>query len=797
MFDADTLNIREPPTARPLMRKTNLFADPRLFAADVTTVRHGVGTSSGGRNCNTLLAGQVLHGVLRGSYNPLMAGRHLSFLAGIPVDMVAGIGPAALKKLASAGVHSVADLLLHVPRRYLDRSQLFDLGSVPLGEEVTVGGTVLSVVERHLSKRRKMTTAVIGDDTNVVSAVWFNPYIKPKVGEELLLSGIVLRYGHKLQMKNPDMDRLADDEFLVTGRIVPVHPSLAGLSPYKLRKAISNALVRSQPIGEVLPEDLLDRLDLMDRATAFQNIHFPNAVEHANAARRRLVFDELFRLELSLALRKHAQQTSATGVRHDPGGPTVDVFTGALPYKLTGAQERSITEIQTDMASPQPMHRLLQGEVGSGKTVVAVAALLTAVQSGYQGAVMVPTEVLSEQHFFGTVDLLEDAGLRPPLFAPTGETGTESLFEKAADDSVGGVRVALLTGNRALTNFVDGSAKRADVVAWIADGTVDVVVGTHALIQDSLSFANLGLAVVDEQHRFGVYQRVQLRDKAEGYDPDLLIMTATPIPRTLAMTLYGDLDVSVLDEMPPGRLPVTTRVVPKTDAALAEMYSAVRSEVAGGRQVFVVCPLVEDSVKLEAASATAEHERLSSVFSELSVGLLHGQMRPDDKEAVMAQFKQGQIDILVATTVIEVGIDIPNATVMIIEDADRFGLSQLHQLRGRVGRGEHASHCFLVTDPSTPEGKRRIAAMVETTDGFKLAEVDLSIRGQGTVFGTRQAGAKDLKLADILRDAETLISARREAFAIVADDPSLSGVPAMREELEMFLGEDDEWLVRS
>jgi len=726
-----------------------------------------------------------------------MAGRHLSFLAGIPVDKLTGIGPRASKKLASSGIHSVADLLLHVPRRYLDRSQLFDLAAVPLGEEVTVGGTVLSVHQRRISKGRMMTTATIGDDTTVMSAVWFNPYIKIKEGEELLLSGTVERFRGSLQMKSPDIDRLENDESLVTGRVVPVHPSLAGLTPYKLRSTIANALVRSQPIAEVLPEEMLDRLDLMDRATAFQNIHFPSAVEHAASARRRLVFDELFRLELSLALRKHAQQVLATGVRHNPGGPTVDTFTTALPYKLTGAQERSITEIQTDMASPNPMHRLLQGEVGSGKTVVAVAALLTAVQSGFQGAVMAPTEVLAEQHYFGTVELLESAGLKPPLITPSGDAGTESLFQSAPDTGVGGVRVALLTGNRAFTNFVAGTVRRADVVAWIADGTVDVAVGTHALIQDSLSFAKLGLAVVDEQHRFGVYQRVQLRDKADGYVPDLLIMTATPIPRTLAMTLYGDLDVSVLDEMPPGRTPVRTELVPKTDAALSEMHSAVRCAVANGRQVFVVCPLVEDSDKLQAASATAEHQRLSSVFSELSVGLLHGQMRPDDKEVVMAQFKRGQLDVLVATTVIEVGIDIPNAAVMIIEDADRFGLSQLHQLRGRVGRGEHASVCFLVADPSTPEGKRRLAAMVETTDGFELAEMDLSIRGQGTVFGTRQAGAKDLKLADILRDAETLISARREAFAIVADDPSLSGAPAMREELEVFLGEDAEWLVRS
>jgi ATP-dependent DNA helicase RecG len=358
--------------------------------------------------------------------------------------------------------------------------------------------------------------------------------------------------------------------------------------------------------------------------------------------------------------------------------------------------------------------------------------------------------------------------------------------------------LGLLTSASAEVNYLPpGSASRDAVVSAIADGGIDLIVGTHALIQDTLTFDRLGLAVVDEQHRFGVYQRVRLRDKTTGYDPDLLIMTATPIPRTLAMTLYGDLDVSILDEMPPGRLPVTTRHRSRDQAELDEVYATIRSEVAAGRQAFVVCPLVDESDKLQVASATAEYERLQGVFPELRLGLLHGQLRPQEKDEVMTRFRNQEIDVLVATTVIEVGIDIPNATVMVIEDADRFGLSQLHQLRGRVGRGEHPSICILIAEPTTPEGEQRIDAMVQTTDGFRLAEEDLRIRGQGTVFGTRQAGVKDLKLADILRDTNELLAARREAFALVAADPKLEKWSDLAEEIRAFLGEDVEWLFRS
>ena len=722
-------------------------------------------------------------------------GRSLAYLASVPIDAVKHIGAVRAEGLGEAGLRSVADLLLHAPRRYLDRSQIFDLSDVPLGEEVTVGGVVQSLSRRRITRGRMMTTAVIGDGTSRMTAVWFNPYLRIEQGQEVMLSGKAELFRGKLQMKNPDLDTVRESD-LIIGRVVPIHHGVGKVRPSEIRKAVDNALRRSRPISEVVPEDVLDRIDLMSRDDAIQAIHFPESRQEATAARRRLVFDELFRLEVALALQKRLQIDESKGVAHRLDGDLVSTFLEALPYELTGAQRRALGEIDADLASPHPMHRLLQGEVGSGKTVIAVATLLTAAQGGYQGAVMAPTEVLAEQHYLGIRDLLDAAAMGPALEDPAAPEGMDSLFAEATDDRAG-VRVALLTGNRAEVNFLPaGAASRADVEQWIADGSVELVVGTHALIQEGLHFQRLGVAVVDEQHRFGVYQRVELREKASGYDPDLLIMTATPIPRTLAMTLYGDLDVTVLDEMPPGRLPVRTTLVGKGSLDLDRAYGFLRSEVAAGRQAFVVCPLVDDSEKLEAASATATYERLRGIFTELRLGLLHGQLPAGEKETVMHRFRDRELDVLVATTVIEVGIDIPNATVMIIEDADRFGLSQLHQLRGRVGRGSHPSSCILVADPTTPEAEQRLAAMVDTTDGFRLAEEDLRIRGQGTVFGERQAGVKDLKLADILRDTDLLVEARREAFALVDADPHLRRHPDLAEEVRAMLGEDVEWLFR-
>ena len=690
-----------------------------------------------------------------------MSGRTLAYLATVAIERVPGLSGKRGADLRKAGIATVADLLLHVPRRYVDRSRKVPLAELPLGEEVTVIGTVEKVAVRRPRRNLVIIEATVNDGQGVVAAVWFNQAFRERQlipGVEVALSGKVERYRGRLQMQSPDADVLdRPSESLITGRVVPVHGTAGGVGPGHLRRAIHTALGTARPMPDPLPPALVERLGLAPRDAAIGDIHFPLEMSAVGPARRRLVFDELFRLELALAVRKHRQITAAEGIAHLAEAGLVESFLESLPFVITGAQQRAIAEIRSDLRSPHPMHRLLQGEVGSGKTVVAMAALLAAVQGGYQGAVMAPTEVLAEQHYLG--------------LAPLG--------------ALVGVRMALLTGS---------SPNRSEVLEAVATGTVDIVVGTHALIQEGVHFARLGVAVVDEQHRFGVHQRVQLKEKAEGPEPDLLIMTATPIPRTLSMTLYGDLDVTVLDEMPQGRIPVKTTLVAPGSPAERKVYDLIRAEVAAGRQAFVVCPLVEDSEKLQAASATAEYERLTGVFPDLRVGLIHGQMRSGEKEEVMGRMRAGTVDVLVATTVIEVGIDIPNATVMVIEDADRFGLSQLHQLRGRVGRGGHPSHCFLIAAPTTPEGEARLEAMAATTDGFRLAEEDLRIRGQGTVFGARQAGMADLRIADILRDIEILIEARREAFDLVAADPELRAHRDLAEETNALLGGSEDWL---
>jgi len=703
--------------------------------------------------------------------------RTLAYLATVSVEEVRGIGPKTAAHLEKLGISSVTDLLLHVPRRYLDRSRRHDMAAVPLGEEVTVLGRVLKVERRRISKQRTMTVATVTDGTSRMRVVWFNPYVKVAPDWEVVLAGKVERRRGALQMTNPDMDRIGTGS-LVAGRIVPIHPAVGKFGPNKLRHAIANAVARSRPIADPLPASIREAERLVDRDRAIQDIHFPERLADADAARRRLAFDELFRLQLALALRRRHAVGERPGIAHAGGGTSARRFLESLPFEPTAAQRRALAEIDADLRSPRPMHRLLQGEVGSGKTMVAVAAMLRVVDGGAQAAVMAPTEVLATQHYLGVRAALRRAGL------DAGDAVTTT-----------GVRVGLLTGD---TTEVDGvSITRSDAMERLATGAVDIVFGTHALIQEGVVFGRLGLAIVDEQHRFGVHQRVKLREQGDGYDPDLLIMTATPIPRTLAMTLYGDLDVSALDELPPGRRAVETYRLRSDAASWARIFEEIRRTVARGERAFVVCPLVEDSEKLAVRSATAEHARLAEALPGIRVGLLHGQLPPAEKAAVMAAFRGGDLDVLVATTVVEVGIDVPEATLIVIEDAYRFGLSQLHQLRGRVGRGSAPARCLLAGDPTTSEAERRLAAMVATTDGFRLAEEDLRIRGQGTIFGARQAGLSDLRVADVLADADLLVAARREAFALVDADPELHRHPELAEEVRALLGEDAVWLERS
>jgi ATP-dependent DNA helicase RecG len=527
----------------------------------------------------------------------------------------------------------------------------------------------------------------------------------------------------------------------------------------------------------------------VDRTRAYRGIHRPETEADWVIAKRRLVFDEFLRMQVGLVARKRAFETQQVGIAHDTGGALVDAFRAGLPFELTDDQARVITEITADLAAPRPMHRLLQGEVGSGKTVVALNALLTAVQGGHQGALMAPTEVLAEQHHLSISGML--GGLTVP--EPATLTGERP------------VRIELLT-NRT------GAAQRRKLASALAAGQVDIVVGTHALIYGEVEIPNLGVAVIDEQHRFGVEQRALL--KARGTDgtpePDVLVMTATPIPRTAAMLIYGDLDKSELRQMPPGRTPITTEKVPPSPLERAAAYERLRSQVAAGHQAYVICPLVEGSERVEAKAATEEAQRLEAEeLAGLRVGLLHGQMPSSDKEETMARFRAGELDVLVATTVVEVGVDVPNATVMIIEDADRFGLSQLHQLRGRIGRGRGESWCFLFADPQTPEAEERMNAMVgrhekqpgeehgRPFDGFDLAEKDLEIRGAGEVFGGRQAGFTDLKLGRIPRDEAIVMEARRVAEAVLDDDPALARHPQLAEEVEDLLGDDVEFLFKS
>ncbi len=680
------------------------------------------------------------------------------------VQYLKGVGPRLAQLLNQVNIHTVENLLYYFPRRYLDYNNRVKIAELKPGEEVTIIGTIRSVSAYNAKNRNVSIVGItVADETGSAQASWFygkankaalesykSRFVK---GADVMLSGRVKWDAYKRipMIDRPQVEILSyqdasgvqESDSLHAGRIVPIYALTEGLNLRFLRKAIYQALQdHLETIIDPMPPELLKRHQLMPLKDALQQIHFPETRQLATAARERLVFDELFYVQLRLALIRQQYKRTVQGLslQYKPDGYATQLR-HLLPFELTGAQKRVLGEITADFASPEPMYRLLQGDVGSGKTVVAVLALLAAVENGYQGALMAPTEILAEQHYRRCIEWLTPLGLKVGLFV--GKSGMRERRE---------LRQSLLNGQ------------------------IHIAVGTHALIQDDVEFANLGVVVVDEQHRFGVRQRTLLKNK--GNHPEMLTMTATPIPRTLAMTMHGDLDVSVLDELPPGRTPIKTTLL--THGQLKQAYQLIRQEIQQGRQAYVVFPLIEESETLSARAATSEAERLQQeVFPELRIGLLHGKMRPEEKDEVMTRFAAGELDILVSTTVVEVGVDVPNATVMVIENADRFGLSQLHQLRGRVGRGRHQSYCVLVSDSRAEATMTRLAIMTESEDGFYISEKDLELRGPGEFLGTRQSGLPDFVLADLIEDKAILEQARTAAFAIADSPDTLTQYPEL------------------
>ncbi len=675
---------------------------------------------------------------------------------------------AGLRKL---GIENYRDALWAFPRRYVPVSPIARL---TYGEQTAISVRVERAGGGNYTARRQVmrVEAAVSDATGQVKAVWFgNPWVlrNLKKGARLLLIGRLGEYRSRAQFQVETYEQLRAEDRMDAGELVPIYPLTKGVTQSGMRRLIGPAAERALPlVQEFLPDDIIRAAKLPGLRQALGLIHHPADLSDDERARRRLAFDELFLLQLGLLERRRQQQ-------HELGAPiprnneAVNNVLSALPFTLTADQDHVVEEILADIGGSAPMMRLLQGDVGSGKTVVAALALVTAAANGFQGALMAPTEVLAEQHF-RTLTGVFSHGNRE-----ANDGGPYRGFSGILPDRP--LRIARLTGSMA-------AGAKSQLHDLIARGDVDIVIGTHALIQEGVAFDNLGLAVVDEQHRFGVEQRASLRNK--GFAPHLLVMTATPIPRTLALAIYGDLDVSTIHEMPPGRPPIRTAIVPPHERERA--YGFIRREAGEGRQSFIICPLVEESEAVAAKAAVAEHERLSrDVFPDLNVGLLHGRMRPAQKDRVMEQLHGGDVDVLVSTAVVEVGIDVPNATVMMIDGADRFGLSQLHQYRGRVGRGTENSYCILVSESDTEEVNKRLEVMERTRDGFEVAEADLQLRGPGELLGTRQSGLPDLQVATF-GDLALIEEARRHALAVAADDPDLSQDKhaPLKEELRRF-----------
>jgi len=681
---------------------------------------------------------------------------------GQSLTQVAGIGDRDADRLAKLGLHRVRDLLYHYPRDHLDYTRQVPISALEPGETVTIVGrvrrcscfssprnaklTILELWLRDNSSQIKLNRFFAGN--RYANRGWQEKQrrLYPP-GAIVAASGLVKQSKYGLTLDSPELEVLEHEESSLAsfklGRLVPIYPLTEGVAADLVRRAIAQVLPMARDLLDPLPQSLRQSHGLIPVSEAIAQIHFPADQSHLEQAKRRLIFDEFFYLQLGLLQRRHQQQAQTTAVL-TPTGVLIDAFYRLLPFEMTKAQQRVVNEILADLQQPKPMNRLVQGDVGSGKTVVAVVALLAAIQAGYQGALMSPTEVLADQHYRKLVSWLN------LLHLP----------------------VELLTGSTR-------AAKRRQILQHLETGELPVLVGTHALIQDRVNFQNLGLVVIDEQHRFGVEQRARLQHK--GNHPHVLSMTATPIPRTLALTLHGDLEISQIDELPPGRQPIQTTILAGGDRLRA--YELVRREVVQGRQAYVVLPLVEESEKVDLRSVLEEHQRLQEVFPEFNVGLLHGRMTSVEKEAAVAQFQSNDTQILVSTTVVEVGVDVPNATVMLIEHGERFGLSQLHQLRGRVGRGSARSYCLLMNNSKNEAAQQRLRILEQSQDGFFIADMDLRLRGPGAVLGTRQSGLPDFALASLIHDQAVLDLAREAAGTIMAEDSTLERWPALQQEL--------------